>query len=185
MRQALIGAAIKRNRPLRCHLMSWIDATQAPTALEAALAHRPELLARYRAFYGSFWADGLVPRRVLELCRLRVAAMHDCEAEWLLRDAEVNLDADEQERLRAGEVEGFTGPERAALALAEQIPYGHHQVTDAQVELATAAFGEPACVSLLTALAFFDVTCRLRLVLDLPAEPGVLDAPPLSNGALA
>ena len=48
-----------------------------------------------------------------------------------------------------------------------------------------ATLGEPGCVSLLTALAFFDVSCRLRLALDLEAEPASLVQPPLHDGALA
>ena len=165
--------------------MSWIASTGATTALESALEHRPELLALYRSFYGSFWADGLVSRRTLEICRLRIAAIHECEAEWLVRDAEVELTPGELADLRRGSFAGFSTQEVAALELAEQIPFAHHQVTDEQVASVKATLGEPGCVSLLTALAFFDVSCRLRLALDLEAEPASLVQPPLRDGALA
>ncbi|HEX7034179.1 MAG TPA: hypothetical protein VF210_00305 [Pseudomonadales bacterium] len=39
-------------------------------------------------------------------------------------------------------------------------------------------------MALLTALAFFDVTCRIKLVLDVPAQSHPLDEPPLWHGAL-
>ena len=53
--------------------MPLIKPLQAASELEGVLRHRPELLEKYRVFYQSFWQDGLVPRRVLELCRRRVA----------------------------------------------------------------------------------------------------------------
>ena len=157
--------------------MSWITPKEATTALESALAHRPELLERYRAFYASFWEDGLVPRRMLELCRLRIAAIHDCEAEWLVRDPEAGLDPQALAELRAGSFAGFAAAEAIALQMAEQIPFAHHQISDEQVAAVKQALGEPGCVSLLTALAFFDVSCRLRLALDLAAQPQQLDQP--------
>ena len=39
-------------------------------------------------------------------------------------------------------------------------------------------------MSLLTALAFFDVVCRLRLALELDEESAVLANPPLADGAM-
>ena len=165
--------------------MTWINRKDAATALESALAHRPELLERYRAFYGSFWEDGLVPRRTLELCRLRIAAIHDCQAEWLVRDPQAGVAPAELANLRSGSFTAFAPAEEAALQLAEQLPFAHHQITDAQVAAVKGALGEAGCVSLLTALAFFDVSCRLRLALDLAAEPVEFDQPPLRDGALA
>lgn len=165
--------------------MSWISPKEAATAFESALAHRPELLERYRAFYGSFWEDGLVPRRTLELCRLRIAAIHDCAAEWLVRDPQAGVQPEELVNLRSGSFTDFAPAEQVALQLAEQLPFAHHQITDAQVGAVKDALGEPGCVSLLTALAFFDVSCRLRLALDIAAEPVELDQPPLRDGALA
>src|SRR5512137_1584226 len=144
--------------------MSWIAELDAPTRFEAVLRHRPELLARFRAFYRTFWSDGLVSPRVLELARLRIAAIHDCEAEWGVRDATVDLDAVALAALRAGRFADFAADEQAALAVAERIPFAHHQVTDGEVARLEEAFGAQGAVALLTALAFFDVVCRLKLV---------------------
>jgi len=149
--------------------MTWISATDAATPLEGVLGQRPELLARYRDFYASLWSEGLVPRRILELCRLRIAAIHDCEAEWRLRDAAVALSDAEQQALRRGDFAGFDAVEQAALALAEQTPFAHHGITDEQVAAVTAALEPKGTVTLLTALSFFDVTCRWKLVFGLPA----------------
>lgn len=164
--------------------MSWIDETDAPTPYEAVLGQRPELLARYRAFYQTFWDDGLVPRRILELCRLRIAAIHDCAQERVIRDADVILSEAEAAALERGELAGFSPAERAALGIAEQIPYQHHQISDDQMAAADRALGAAGAVALLTACAFFDVNCRLRIVLGVGERAAALTKPPLDQGAL-
>lgn len=146
----------------------------AASALEGVLAHRPELLTRYRTFVQSFWRDNLLPRRVLELCRLRIAYIHDCQAELAVRDDEVVLDDAQEAALRAGDFDVFEPAERAALTLAEHMPFAAHGIEDEWVSTADDHFGHPGCVALLTALAFFDVTCRMKLVFGLPAESHAL-----------
>ena len=164
--------------------MSWIAGAGDFPPLEGLFAHRPELLSRYKAFYSALWDDGLVPRRVLELCRLRIAAIHDCAAEWAVRDANVALDSLEAAALKRGDFAAFTASEQAALAIAEQFPFQHHAVSDGDVAAAAEVFGEAGAVTLMVALAFFDATCRWKLAFDLEEWPADLDAPPLHEGAL-
>ncbi len=164
--------------------MSWITGTDGATPLEAVLGQRPELLTRYRAFYRALWQDGGLPRRLLELIRLRVAAIHDCEAEWVLRDPGAGLSEAELGAIRRGDTTMFAAAEQAALAVAEQMPYVHHQISDADVAALADAYGASGAVALLTALAFFDVTCRLKLVLEVEPLACELDDPPLKQGAL-
>lgn len=147
--------------------MSLVDPLPASTPIEGVLAHRPELLEKYRRFYQSFWRDELVPRRTLELCRLRVAYIHDCAAELAVSDPQVELDETSRAALSGGDIEGFSSQEQAALALAEAMPFSPHQISDEMVASAKDQLGNAGCVSLLTALAFFDVSCRLKKVLDL------------------
>jgi alkylhydroperoxidase family enzyme len=168
--------------------MSWIAPANASehgdTPMERVLGHRAPLLERYRRFYQALWRDGAVPRRLLELTRLRIAAIHDCEAEWLVRDAAVGLSDAELADLRRGVTDGFGGDERAALAVAELVPFAHHQITDADVEALSRRLGPAAAVALITALSFFDATCRLKLVFEVEVQPAKLDDPPLWRGAL-
>lgn len=68
--------------------MSWLHGVHdAPSAFEGVLGLRPELLRLYRAFYSTLWNRDLVPvpARLLELCRLRIAALHAGEAECAVR----------------------------------------------------------------------------------------------------
>lgn len=164
--------------------MGWITQTEADTPMEAVLGQRPELLERYRAFYQTFWEDGLIQRRTLELCRLRIAAIHDCAQEWSIRDAQVGLDDVELAALKSGEWSLFSAAEQVALNIAEQIPYQHHQITDEQMNDADRELTTAGAVSLLTACAFFDVNCRLRIVLDVDEQSAELTQAPLQRGAL-
>jgi alkylhydroperoxidase family enzyme len=165
--------------------MTWIPGRDAPTGFEAILAHRPELLRRFRAFYESFWQAGLVDHRLLELCRLRIAAIHGCEQEWVIRDARVGVPALALAALRRGDTSAFTEPEQAALAVAERIPHQQHALLDEEVARIREGLGEDGCVALLNALALFDAICRLKLVLDAPVQPRHLPTPPTDAGALA
>ena len=164
--------------------MSWMPSAGDSPPLEGLFAHRPELMTRYKAFYSALWDEGLVPRRVLELCRLRIAAIHDCAAEWAVRDAGIVLDEAEAAALKHGDLAGFTASERAVLVVAEQFPFQHHGVSDADVAAAAETFGEAGTVALMVALAFFDATCRWKLAFDLDEWPVELESPPLHQGAL-
>lgn len=154
--------------------MQLIEPLAASSSIEGVLAHREELASRYRAFYLSLWQTGVVEDRVLELCRLRVARIHGADAEWSLRHPGVGLTDEEISALQRGDTGTFTDGERAALALAEEVPFNHHGVTDDLVAEAVEHLGQDATVALLTATAFFDVTCRLKLTLGIPAHPGEL-----------
>ena len=156
--------------------MPLIKPLQAASELEGVLRHRPELLEKYRVFYQSFWQDGLVPRRVLELCRRRVAHIQGCAAELAIVDPQVPLSEDEEQALGRGELAQFDAAEQAALAVAELMPNGVHFVSDEQVQQVAAELGPAGCVALLTALSFIDVNCRLKLVLDTAVAASAVDA---------
>lgn len=141
----------------------------ASDPLFALLAHRPALAARFRAFYDAVRAAAPLPAAVLTACRLRIAAIHGCEAEWLDRPAD--LDRAWLPALETGHIDELPHEVRVALVLAERMPFGHHAIEDGEVAAATAAFTPAGAVALLTALAFFDVVCRMRLTLGIDREP--------------
>jgi hypothetical protein len=65
--------------------------------------------------------------------------------------------------LAAQDLQQFSREEQAALQVAELMPYQHHSVEDDDVERLRELFGNTGCVTLLTALAFYDVNVRLSL----------------------
>jgi alkylhydroperoxidase family enzyme len=164
--------------------MSWMpvaDPTLPP--YEAWLAHRPELRELYKRFYGALWDEGLLPRRLLELCRLRVAMMHDCEAEQAVRDPESGVTDDDVEALgHWWRDERFTPAERAVLTIADKMPFSHHDITDEEYAAVREHLTEPETVALTVALALFDANCRLRIAFGLPPSPA--ETAPSAGGPL-
>lgn len=154
------------------------------TPFETAMPLRDELRSKYAQFYATLWRNGNVPRRTLELCRRRIAAIHDCAAEWSIEDAAAALNATEADQVRHGRFATFTEAERAALSVAEKMPFLHHDIDDHDVQRIRAGLGEAGTVTLMTALAFFDATARLRIVMNAADHPATLTDTPLRDGAL-
>jgi alkylhydroperoxidase family enzyme len=142
--------------------------TSAAALLEPLFGARPELWSRFQTFYDSLWTSGQISRRVLEICRLRIAAIHDCAPEWNFRTADVFLSDTEIRGLESGDFSAFDHCERSALELTEKFPFRHHDITDVEVQAVEAGYGSAAAVALLTAVAFFDVRCRWEIVLARP-----------------
>ena len=49
-----------------------------PVHFGTALAHQPDLAARFAALYGAFWASDVLSARVKEICRMRNARITAC-----------------------------------------------------------------------------------------------------------
>jgi hypothetical protein len=113
---------------------------------------------------------------LLELCRLRTAYIHRCEQELLVQHAQVTVSQAERDAIAAGDWAPFDEAEQAALEIADRMPFAHAQIDDTAVAAVKATLGDAGTVALLTALAFFDVTCRLKLQWDVPSEVQQFDA---------
>lgn len=166
--------------------MSWLEsAADAASPFECVLSLRPELLRLYRAFYGTLWDRHLVAANLLELCRLRIAAIHGCEAERAIRHATAGVTDEQIAALDAWRAAAcFSPAERAVLAFAEKMPWQHHGVTDDDVAEVRAHLSDPQVVALTVALTLFDANCRLRLVLGVAAQPLTVEAPAAAQGVL-
>ena len=93
------------------------------TVLARIWAHRPELAAAQVSLHTRFYDSTVLPPRLLELVRLRIAAINDCRPCRLARksgdvtEAEVACLSSEDER--------FSPRERAAIAFAERFVVNH------------------------------------------------------------
>jgi alkylhydroperoxidase family enzyme len=126
--------------------MSWLaERAEGDTPFEQVLGLRPELLERYRVFYGELLANDLLDRELLNLVQLRVAQLHGL-VESLPR-------------------EPATDHERACLNYAEKFVMDVHSITDDDAEAVKAGFTEPQFVAFSFALALADGMGRFRLVL--------------------
>jgi alkylhydroperoxidase family enzyme len=133
------------------------------------LAARPELAEHRATMLDGIWRDSGVPPRLLELARLRVAALLRDEAGSAARTpiaVAAGLDEGLVDALPAWPTDPrFTPTERVALAVAEQFVMDCHGITDAQVEGLRDALGDQPTVGFLIALALFDGFSRAACVL--------------------
>lgn len=166
--------------------MSWlVTRPETASAFEDVLALRPDLLEGYRAFYGSLWDDELLPSRLLELCRLRIAALAGCEAEAAITHAGSGVTALEREVLARREIPDSTSDlERRALAIASKVPFEIHGLEDDGLAALREALGDDGLVALMVALPLFDANCRLRLVLEVGPVYNEVSLPASRSGTL-
>jgi len=133
------------------------------------LAARPELVEHRATMLDGIWRGSGVPPRLLELARLRVAALLHDEVGSATRTpvaVAAGFDEDVADALPSWPTDPrFTPTDRAALALAEQFVMDCHGITDAQVAELRDALGDQATVGFLIALALFDGFSRAATVL--------------------
>jgi hypothetical protein len=66
----------------------------------------------------------------------------------------------------------FGAAEHAALTLTERLPLAWHELTDEETAEVAEHFGPKGCVTLMTAIAYFDVNGRLETTLSsIAADP--------------
>ncbi|QGN54289.1 hypothetical protein GKE62_06725 [Novosphingobium sp. Gsoil 351] len=115
-------------------------------AVERVLGASPELLARFRRFYGELWRDGTLGADLLAAVQQRIARVH---------------------ANGAPEAQAPRDPSREALlAYAAQIPFEHHAITDAAAAQVRETLGEDGFVAFTVAAALSDALCRARMVLE-------------------
>lgn len=149
--------------------MRLVESEGKPGSAELAsfLQHRPDLAEKYQGYLAGLEKREVLPLRLLALCRIRIAQIHGRLIESDDRRVAVGIGDQEVVALAAGDSSGFSEQERAALEVAELISFAHHQISDAQVARLNEILGHEGCVTLLTALSFIDVNCRLELVYGL------------------
>ena len=112
------------------------------TDFEELLKGRPALEEKYRAFLEVVNNNKHVSQGILELCEAKVREIHGVD------DAATAATSEAEE---------------VALAIAEKMPFQHHELTDDDIAAAVSVFGDSGTVALLTAVAFMDATTRLQL----------------------
>lgn len=162
--------------------MSWLaSAPGASSPLEGYFGHRPELLARFRRFYGALWDERLLDPALLEMLRLTIARVHGCTAELAIVHEASGLPSEKRAALdNWSESDAFTGGERACLHYASRIPFEHTVISDAEAEAVKANLGEAGFVAFSVAVSLFDALCRVRMVMDLEPAPDDRAQPPAS-----
>ena len=147
--------------------MSWLAGA---ADRQQVLAATPELADSYAQLYAQLWTLPHLPARSLELCRLRLAQLHNSAVEWKKSEAELAPG----QRLALAEwpsSELFDAEERACLEFCEVYAMDTQAITDAQAESVKQHYGDAGLVALVEALGLFDGMTRLSLLWQLSAVP--------------
>lgn len=141
-----------------------------PGNAQKALAHRPEMLKNFLAFYASVGRS--LDRKLYELIYLRVSFInqcHYCQQHHVASSRRAGLTADDWSALKAGDYSRYSEKERAALLYVEKLTRTP-QITDADFAPLRQHFSDPEIVDihLLTGLA--NLTNRFTDPLGLEVE---------------
>jgi AhpD family alkylhydroperoxidase len=149
------------------------------------LALRPELAAALVQFRATLAASALLPPRLVELVRLRVAFHNQCRSCMAMRSAAAIDDGLSEELVCElavpEEAENLTETERVALRYADLLATAHLEIGDTIFDALRQHFTEGEIVELGVNIAVFiglgRVAMSWDLVDDLPAayrQPGVV-----------
>jgi AhpD family alkylhydroperoxidase len=115
-------------------------------------AQRPELAMAYRRFLQEVMAHSILPRKLIELVRLRVAYHNQCRSCMAIRyQPAVDQGVTEDlvcELAAPEESPDLTERERAALHYADLVAANHLAITDATFDRLREHFSEPEIVEL-------------------------------------
>lgn len=109
-------------------------------------AHRPALALAWLQTMEQLHAHGLLPARLRELVRLKIASITHCRACQLARKTDV-VNEDDVACLSTGDGR-FTEPESAALQYAELFAVDHTALNDTHFERLGRSFSVPEIVEL-------------------------------------
>jgi len=142
-----------------------------PGNSQKALAHRPEMLKHFLAFYGSVGRS--LERKLYELIYIRVSLIngcHYCTQHHVASSKRVGLTADDWAALKSGNYSRYNEKERSALIYADKLTRTPHEVNDADFIPLKKNFTDPEIVDihLLTGLA--NLTNRFTDPLGLEVE---------------
>jgi alkylhydroperoxidase family enzyme len=134
-------------------------------------AQRPELAEQFVAF-GQFLRDHhVLPARLLELVRIRVAFHNQCRSCMAVRYGYGIADGLTEELVcsleKPEEAPDLTDAERAAIAYADKLATDHHAITDATFEELEAHFSEAEIMELCFHTAFYVGFGRMAMSLDM------------------
>jgi AhpD family alkylhydroperoxidase len=139
-------------------------------------AQRPELALKFLEFGLALREHRLLPDRLVELVRLRVAYWNQCRSCMAVRYAEGLEDGLDEDLVcsleRPAEAEGLTDAERSAIRYADLMATDHLAIGDETFDDLREHFAEPEIVELCMNVALFvgfgRMGAALHMVDDLP-----------------
>ena len=126
----------------------------------------PYISEQFEAYYSSYWKLSQIPPATLELCRLRIAQLHQSRHEYAKEEVAVPPNK-KANLVNWNSDESFSAAERACLELTEVYTMDCTAVTDQQAEAVKDHHGDAGLVALLQALGLFYGITRVAMLWDL------------------
>ncbi len=140
------------------------------TAGMRVLAHRPDIMKGFMAFYGPLQLEGLLSRKLVELVRFGIAHINQCSACLSARYEDSFAEGLTEEMIDAlWEADSsalFTEREKAAIVFGQKMASDHYSVSDEDFERLYRSFSEKEVVELLMDIAMFIGIGRMYAVVD-------------------
>jgi len=142
-----------------------------PGNAQKALAHRPEMLKNFLAFYASVGRS--LERKLYEMIYLRVSLIngcHYCQQHHVASSKRVGLTLKDWKALKEGNYSRFSEKEQIALAYAETLTRASREITDADFEKVKQHFSDAEIVDLHLLVGLANLTNRFTDPLGLEVE---------------
>ena len=162
--------------PAMAALIGAPDRTPLELAVTSIVGHRPDLAQPLVAFTRSL-KNGILPRRLVELVRLRIAFHNQCRSCMAIRYQDAVSDGLTEDLVcsleKPAEADGLSEAEQIALRYADLFATNHLAIDDAMYSALGEHFTEGEIVELGLQVALFVGVGRLaatwHIVEDLPA----------------
>lgn len=142
-----------------------------PGNVQKAIAHRPEVLKNFLAFYGS--VGKTLDRKLYELVYMRVSLLNSCNyclQHHVASSKRSGLTPDDWSALKTGDYSRFSPKEQAALAYTEKLTRSSPDITDADVATLKKHFSDAEIVDLHLLIGLANLTNRFTDPLGLELE---------------
>jgi uncharacterized peroxidase-related enzyme len=142
-----------------------------PGNVQKALAHRPEMLKDFLAFYASVGRS--LDRKLYELVYIRVSMINQCRyclQHHLASSKRVGLAPEDWKVLQAGDYSRFSDKEQSALTYIEKLTRDPLSVSDADLALLKKHFDDAEIVDLHMLTGLANLTNRFTDPLGLEVE---------------
>ena len=142
-----------------------------PGNIQKALAHRPDMLKNFLAFYVSVGRS--LDRKLYELIYIRVSLINQCRyclQHHLSSSKRAGLTADDWAALKHGDYGRFSEKEQVALRYAEKLTKAPHEINDADFASLKKHFADSEIVDLDMLAALANLTNRFTDPLGLEVE---------------
>jgi len=142
-----------------------------PGNIQKALAHRPEMLKNFLAFYASVGRS--LDRKLYELVYIRVSMINGCNyclQHHLASGKRAGIAASDWIALKSEDFSLYTPKEQAALDYAQKLTRDPHSVSDADFIPLKEHFTDPEIVDLHMLIGLINLTNRLTDPLGLSVE---------------